>query len=652
MDAPVVVVAIDEHTYNTAPFAGLPKVMWTPQIANVQDSILDAGAKVIGWDVILPTSAATYVADRDFDRSLLQSLSRTAREGRVVLGMADVGAKPIKPHVLFTWAVGGDKNLRLINILPDDDGVVRHVPVAFKAGAGHEDYSLINSFSREVAERYLGKHYSPMENGGLGLLGKPVRGVRNNAVLLNFDQAATAIPTYSVADLHACAEAGNAEFFRTHFSGKIVLLGLVLDIEDRKLSSARLFTDGGPLGPVEGCVTPENTLRHPANDRSTLPGVYLHAVAIHNLVHESGLEILAGPYRYVPMLLMAAFAALSAIFLRLPVTIVLVASGAVLWTLATFIAFELNYALPLLAPLLAGFVTLTGVFALRFAFIDRDARFLRRAFSSYISPALVEELVRQPDMLKLSGERREMTFLFTDLAGFTGLIEKQTPEDSVNLLNEYLAEMVDIAKLHGGTLDKVVGDALHIIFSAPLDQQDHAQRAVDCALAMDRFASNFSARHKALGIPFGETRIGVNTGIAIIGNFGGKEFFDYTAHGDAINTAARLESANKQFGTRLAVSGTTASQCKNFNGRPIGNLVLKGKTEATEVLEPISDRGTQKDLFDEYNRAFELMAQRSRKATRAFGALARKFPDDGLTRFHLARLKAGETGSRVVLSTK
>ena len=132
------------------------------------------------------------------------------------------------------------------------------------------------------------------------------------------------------------------------------------------------------------------------------------------------------------------------------------------------------------------------------------------------------------------------------------------------LLNDYLTGMTDIVFAHDGTVAKIVGDALHVLFGAPGEQPDHAARAVDCALALDEYAQSFRERWQQKGIALGVTRIGVHAGPAIVGNFGGGRFFDYTAYGDTINVAARLEAANKQLGTRICVSATLAARWKSF----------------------------------------------------------------------------------------
>ncbi|HEY6256260.1 MAG TPA: adenylate/guanylate cyclase domain-containing protein [Xanthobacteraceae bacterium] len=229
----------------------------------------------------------------------------------------------------------------------------------------------------------------------------------------------------------------------------------------------------------------------------------------------------------------------------------------------------------------------------RYFLVEREARALKRAFSQYLAPALVDQVVRNLGHLRMGGEAREISCLFTDLDGFTDFVEHARTDELVAILNAYLDALCSIAMDHGGTVVKLIGDAVHVIFNAPVDQTDHAARAVACARAMDAFAVQFSGEQRGKHIPFGSTRIGVNTGYAIVGNFGGNRRFDYSAYGDTINTAARLENANKILGTRICISRSTVAQCSAGGFRPIGSLVLKGKTEPVDVYEPIE--GTASD---------------------------------------------------------
>jgi adenylate cyclase len=205
---------------------------------------------------------------------------------------------------------------------------------------------------------------------------------------------------------------------------------------------------------------------------------------------------------------------------------------------------------------------------------------------------------------------------------------------------------------HGGTIDKIVGDAVVGIFNAPLDQPDHCERAVKCALAMDGISKDFIAKMNARGFEFGVTRIGVNTGPAIVGNFGGSERFDYTAHGDAINTAARMEGVNKHLGTQICIAGTTAAQCPNHFFRPVGALILKGKTEPIDAFEPITEEQAGAPLMVRYNEAFDYLARGDAKAEDLFAKLKADYPDDPLVNLHYDRILAGIVSSTIVLAEK
>lgn len=283
---------------------------------------------------------------------------------------------------------------------------------------------------------------------------------------------------------------------------------------------------------------------------------------------------------------------------------------------------------------------------------ERQRRWIQNAFSSYVSPNLVRHLVDHPEQLKLGGEKRRCSFIFTDVAGFTSVVEKTDPQDLVALLNEYLEGMVSTIFAHDGTVDRIVGDAVAVIFSAPLKQKDHAQRAVNCAIALDRFAQDFVEAKRSEGTPFGMTRIGVHSGIVIVGNFGGRSQFDYRAFGDPINTCARLESVNKHLGTRICVSGATVVDCGDFNGRPIGTLVMKGKTQGVPAFEPLPQSEHAAPWVRAYLEAFRLLDEEQPQALEAFTKLAADYPDDPIARLYWQRLQRGEHGSTIVLAEK
>jgi adenylate cyclase len=271
------------------------------------------------------------------------------------------------------------------------------------------------------------------------------------------------------------------------------------------------------------------------------------------------------------------------------------------------------------------------------------------SLSRYFSPNIAQRLVNDSDSVDLGGQRREIASLFTDIEGFTALVETLEPTVLGPLLNEYLTGMTDIVFAQDGTVAKIVGDALHVLFGAPGAQPDHAARAVACALSLDEFAQSFREGCKKKGIALGVTRIGVHAGPAIVGNFGGGRFFDYTAYGDTINVAARLEAANKQLGTRICASAALAEAVPNFRGRPIGDLLLRGRVEAMRAFEPLpAERSTGK-ATKSYRDAFSLLEAADPGAIAAFAAHVGKHPEDQLGAFHLRRLLNGATGTRITM---
>jgi class 3 adenylate cyclase len=202
-------------------------------------------------------------------------------------------------------------------------------------------------------------------------------------------------------------------------------------------------------------------------------------------------------------------------------------------------------------------------------------------------------------------------------------------------------------------VDKFIGDAVVAIFNAPIDLPGHACAAVRCALEMDRFSARFGTDQKQRGIPFGLTRIGVHTGQAMVGNFGSRTRHNYTASGDAVNTAARLESLNKYLGTRISVSGSTREQCgSDINLRPAASVVLKGKTSAIDVWEPLQEDEAKSAFVTHYLAAYEALKNGSPEALSLFETLAREKRGDACVAFHLKRLRQGETGVTVVMTEK
>jgi len=240
---------------------------------------------------------------------------------------------------------------------------------------------------------------------------------------------------------------------------------------------------------------------------------------------------------------------------------------------------------PLLSVIIETVVFVVATVISLAAIRHREA-WVRSRFEQHLAPAVVRRILETPGMLKLAGERREVTALFTDVEGFTTMTHHVDPVILVDTLDNYFEGMATIIIAHGGMIDKIVGDAVHALFNAPNDLRDHPQKAVECAIALRSWSEIFRHRPEVATIGFGRTRIGLETGPAIVGDVGIRAKLDYTAHGDAVNVAARLEAANKELGSSICVGPVAASRCDESLLRPLGKIIVRGRECAMTVFEP------------------------------------------------------------------
>lgn len=596
-DPDIVIAAINEDTLAEFPYRAPVDRQF---LADLLTALADKHPRAIGMDLLFdqPTEPAK-------DEALKRAIARMPVPVRIAYTETDSLVSEEQLAYLRSFVPPG--NRALATLAEDQFDVVRWI----FPGAVAQNGRYLMSFPRALAEA-VGFRTQP-EQQVIAWRARPNTG----------DPAFREFPAQAVKFLPV-----------DWFKNKIVLIGSDLTLVDRHRTPFMTVSPGGE-GVMAGVVIQAHMLSQLLRKR-TAPV----------LSWQAGLGI-----AFVLALLGALLGRASyPILLRLLAALVLIlafwAGGAMLFHTGG----------PLVAPVAPSLAFALAFFVME-AFSGSQARaqrkFIEGVFSRHVAPEVVEQILHDPArMTSLEGERRTMTFLFTDVADFTTLSEKVEIRELACVLNDYLEVMTEIVQKHGGMVDKFIGDAVVAIFNAPIDLPDHAGAAVRCALEMDRFSQSFTARQHAQGIPFGITRIGIHTGAAMVGNFGSRTRYNYTASGDAVNTAARLESLNKHFGTRISVSGATHALCKGIRFRPTASVVLKGKTSAVEVWEPLQEGDPRGDFMARYCQAYELLRENASVAAPLFGSLAQEEPNDPCVAFHLNRIRQGISDVTIVMTEK
>jgi adenylate cyclase len=336
-----------------------------------------------------------------------------------------------------------------------------------------------------------------------------------------------------------------------------------------------------------GCSAPALLDLRPTPIDSKCPGVVLHATFVDNLMTDSFIAESARPVVILGVMATAVAAALSFTY-----------GGrwwqagplAVLWLgmpmLVGMVAYARGQWWPVVPQASASALGLVGALAANYWTEGRQKAFIKQAFRHYLSGAVIEKILRDPKHLQLGGEKRELTIMFTDLAGFSTFSERLGPVELTALLNDYLSEMTDIILEEGGTLDKYEGDAIIAFWNAPLEQPDHAVRACRAALRCQRRLAELRQTYLERTGAALRMRVGLNTGEVVVGNMGSRKRFNYTILGDAANLASRLEGANKAFGTEMMVSENTWRLASaEYRGRKLADLRVVGRKSAVAVYE-------------------------------------------------------------------
>jgi adenylate cyclase len=367
------------------------------------------------------------------------------------------------------------------------------------------------------------------------------------------------------------------------------------------------------------------------------PGVEVQATAIDNLLNGQFVEPVDATQSSVITFVIALIAAIGVVIPRkasIKVIFAAIAAGALIAVaIIWFTGFNIHW-LAMSSPLLALLFAIVGGFAFTYFAEDRDRRLVLKALTQYLSPDVAAEIERNPASLKLGGQRRDMTVMFTDIQGFTDLSESMESEKLSELLNFYLGEMSAIILAHNGTLDKYIGDAIMSFWNAPIVQADHAARACRAALAMQKREAEIQRDLASMGAPNLLTRIGINSGPMVFGNMGAPQKFNYSVLGDSVNLGSRLEGANKFYGSRILISESTAALLNGkFLIRQLDLLRVKGKLKPVSVFELLSEGKEDASLVDraaKYDQAFKLYVQQKWDAALDILTQAhQQYPGDG-----------------------
>lgn len=597
--AAVVVVAIDNKSIKE-----IGRWPWSREIvARLIDNLATYGAKVTALDIVFsePQGEAP-------DRALARAI---ASAGNVVLGyffrnekhplseraVEQVGEARVKllridegvNSVPLTEFTSMDPNIPLLgegaldfgffNAMPDSDGLFRKTPLLLLYNG-----DIYPSLALKALRRYLGSEII-VDVAGFGIRGVAI-GERNipsdehGELSLNFYGPSGAFPTISAVDI------------------------IKKRLPAGALKEKLVFVGATEIGIYDLRATPFDNV---------LPGVELHATMAGNTLEQ---RFLKRDSRIMALEIFAIFflpIALALLLTRVSSTL----AGFALSLLTGGLFLAGNYVLfsaylfdmSVIYPLFGIALTSIGSETYRNLVVERKGRYLKKAFSNYVSAELVANIMKHPDALKLGGEKREVSILFSDIRGFTAFSERLSPEELVKLLNEYLSPMTRIVMEERGTLDKYIGDAIMALYNAPLDVDEHPTHACRTAARMIARLAELNAgftRREMLNIEVG---IGINTGDAIVGNMGADIRFDYTAIGDNVNLASRLEGLNKYYGTHILVSETTRRRVHDdsMRFREIDIVRVKGKQQPIAIYELMTG---QVDFKGEFEKGLKLYRKR------------------------------------------
>jgi adenylate cyclase len=636
-DSNLVLLAIDESSLEA--FGRWP---WPrDRFGYVVRYLKQAGARAVVFDVMF------FEADEnaeEFDQSFADDLKAAGNVFLPMLFQAEPAAIPPEAQPRATVTVESSeaghvpdihagvklpipvlaqqaRGLGVINLSADADGPTRRVPLL-----GQVNGNVVPHLSLAVAQYLLGADRLSMRDGRLQIGTQHVPLGDDGSLLI---------------DWHGSLE--QTYHAKRYSIGRVLQAFAQQEKRERPSLDPALFKD--KIVFVAGTAAGLYDLRVTPFSAST-PGVLIHMAALDNLLHGQGLQAAPRWFSLTTLLLLClASAGTFMLFRSYPVKFGVTIGLAVAYYGLVVHGFAGHERwLELVFPEAALALTFGTAATVEYVTEGKQRRLMRAAFDKYMSSEVVEEIMRNPEAIKLGGEKKEITIFFSDIAGFTTISEKMSPEDLVTLLNRYLSAMTTIIKTtHRGNVNKYLGDGIMALFGAPLDDPKHASlacyAALDCQVELARLREVW----KREGLPEIGARIGLNSGPCIVGNMGSEERMEYTVTGDSVNLASRLEGASKYYDTLILIGQRTAELAKNdVEVREIDLLRVKGKKEPVVVFELLARKGRLDDkkrrVIDVYLEGLTAYKMRNfSTACARFSEAVALDPSDGPSRVYLER---------------
>ncbi len=601
----IVIAAIDEKTLQPENLG--PLQQWErANYAKALDILNEKGVSAVGIDITFPGLSSHGTEDDEVFRDALKKYPNTVLAGRYFF---DGGQSESEwPNAVLMEAT---PTIGWINVSLDEDGFVRKIPI-FNAIKD----KFTEAFSLEVALKTLGAEAdNPKVQRGFYSFSKTIK-----IPVITLRDPATNKDTHLMyvnyfAEPGAYAQISFNDLLEEKFFDK---RGKALDLKNKIVL----------IGPT--AIDLQDNYLSPVSQGVKMPGVEIHANNIQTILSGQFLRDQSRQSLWITLLALLAINLLLFSKLRVRFAIPVLLLEILGIVVSGIVGYESRVFLNVIYPLLDVVLTFVGTFLLRFILEQGERKFVEKAFGQYVSPDLLSQIEKDPTLLKLGGDRRNVTVFFSDIAGFTTISEKMDPEPLVRFLNGYLGAMTTLILGRQGTLDKYEGDAIMAFWGAPISQEDHAVRACQAALECQQKLADLRLDWERQNLPPFRVRIGLNSGDAIAGNMGSESRFDYTVMGDNVNLASRLEGINKQYGTELLISESTRTLIGDeFVCRELDLIRVKGKDKPVRIFELVGKKDETDQATLDRIAAFEkaLIAYRSKNFLAA-AELFRAIPND------------------------